>query len=360
MFKNLTFFSAMSRLAMALALTTCLPFMAKSADDLGISFVTTQNGNQVVADVMVYNFDEILSMQFAVVWDPAVMQFESVGDFALPGVDDFANFGTTLTSNGMLAFSWLDPQALNGVSLPDCTAMFRIYFTSINGQVAPITASNSPIIIEIVNADIEFLNLVQGLGCTNFGTFSGIVFNDDNGNCIKDELESGLENCQVKLQQPGHTVYTSADSEGRFVYHGLPGDYAVSVIAPENVVWTPCQASNNIALAAGQNTFYDFGGAETANPSSASDLPIVGFSAKLVQNPVQVGSPINLAFNADQEHSLNVEILDIAGRRLLQTEQHIPSGSSVIQLSPETVAGVYWLKFTGSDGQFKTIRLVVQ
>lgn len=58
----------MRRHVLPLFFAICLPFFAKA--DLGVTFQMNQNGSQVTADVLVYNFTDILSMQFTIQWDP--------------------------------------------------------------------------------------------------------------------------------------------------------------------------------------------------------------------------------------------------------------------------------------------------
>ena len=123
--------------------------------NLILSDETTNVGDQVCVDVSVEGFTNVLGMQFSINYDPADLQFVSVGNFNLSDLN--ANlFGTPPGTNpGDITLSWLD-QSLNGVTLNDGTNIFEICFTALSGGTTDVSFSGMPTSIEIsdVNSDI--------------------------------------------------------------------------------------------------------------------------------------------------------------------------------------------------------------
>ena len=355
MFRTPTSKPALRKYAAAISLAFCLPFLAKA--DLGITIVTTQDGNQVTADFLVYNFDDIVSIQYTIQWDPMELQFVSVGDFNLDGMTD-ASFGTTHVGNGQLTHAWFDP-VTEGISLPDCSSIFRVNFISLNGQVPPITIGDSPTIIEVTNGDGDFLSLEQGPNCNSLGQISGIIFHDTNENCLKDTEELGLQDWQVKFKQDKDVFYVSADPNGNFVFNGLAGSYEVTAISPENNFWLLCQPTFSIDLLVNQQVTQDFSANPSANPSSTTSTESGGFSVKIAPNPIRACQPVSIETTSEAARSLTLQAFDVNGRLLCNWQQEVLSGTTNFNVQSDLGNGLYLLKITDENGEGRAVRLVV-
>lgn len=112
--------------------------------------VSALPGDDVCVKVTVQNFDSIGSVQFSVKWDPAVLQYTSVGAFnpALQGLDS-GNFNANANA-GTLGLAWFDI-GLNGATLADSSALFEICFKAIGalGTESPLQFTSDPVKIEI-------------------------------------------------------------------------------------------------------------------------------------------------------------------------------------------------------------------
>ena len=117
--------------------------------------------------VRVRNFNQILSIQGTIAWNPAVATFNNVSYFGMPGMGA-ANFGLSQTGNGLIAFSW-DDLNLVGVTLPDTTLIFKLRFT-LTGSSGAQTA-------------ISFVNTISPVEVVNISG-NPIVFSTTNGNII--------------------------------------------------------------------------------------------------------------------------------------------------------------------------------
>jgi len=114
---------------------------------------TADRGQVVDVPISLIDFDEILSMQFSLNWDTTVLRFKEVHSFtaSLPQFGE-NEVGTTGVSSGNLIVVWFD-NSLNGISVADSTSILTLKFEVIGneGDKSPITFSNSPAVIEVVD-----------------------------------------------------------------------------------------------------------------------------------------------------------------------------------------------------------------
>ena len=83
-------------------------------------------GSQVSVPVLVSGFAGIATFQGTLEWDTAVVDYAGVSNFGLAGMNA-GSFGTTLTGDGKLTFSW-DDAMLQGVTLADSSVLFNVEF----------------------------------------------------------------------------------------------------------------------------------------------------------------------------------------------------------------------------------------
>jgi len=189
MMRLFSFTNPFRKCLLALSLAFLLPFLAKA--DWSITVVTTQNGDEVTADFLVHNFQEVLSFQFTAQWAPTELQFKYVDGYGLSGLSS-GNIGTTLTGSGYLVVGWADPNVV-GVTLNDCDRLFSIKFHSPFGANSPILINGSIISNQSYDGNGNPVILFQSPICSNFGQIKGNVFNDIDSNCAQEQGEPGLE-----------------------------------------------------------------------------------------------------------------------------------------------------------------------
>ena len=113
--------------------TILLLFLVKGvlADvSLIINHHQASQGSQLTVPVKVKDFQNIISLQGTIEFNPLILSYSSVQDFGLPGMN-FNNFGTTQTANGIFTFSWYETQLI-GQNLPDSAVIFSLKFDVIN------------------------------------------------------------------------------------------------------------------------------------------------------------------------------------------------------------------------------------
>lgn len=123
------------------------------AQQVGFILPSVNNAvhNQVInLPVRVTNFDSILSFQFVIQWDTAVLKYLTYNGYSVLPNADGDNFGASETSKGILRFAWpvhtVPDSVANGLHYPDSTAIFKIRFTVIgeNGDYSPLTITQLP------------------------------------------------------------------------------------------------------------------------------------------------------------------------------------------------------------------------
>lgn len=242
------------QLALSALLFLCISFNSQ-AQQMGISVATTQNGNEVIADFLVYNFTDIISFQYSMNWDASQLEFVEMVDYNLQDLNG-SNFGLFNASQGNITTSWFD-SALNGVTAPPCFSIYSMRFNLIGTEIPAFTFGNSPTVIEIIQFDgvndIQ-LDLIQTGTCDNIGTLNGAVFFDEDNSCSFDPGETGLENWIVQIVGNGFTFYQNTDANGSVNLFLPEGNYDLTLFLPSNGFWTACSTTQNIEIVKDENT----------------------------------------------------------------------------------------------------------
>lgn len=223
--------------------TTTADFTACQAVTLEFPSVNVLPGGSICIPMTTFNFEEVVSMQFVISYDPAVVTWTGVQSINAT-IPDFTSNNLNDTG-GNIILSWFD-FSFNGVTLADGSTFFELCFDVVGniGDCSPIDiTSTQSTMIEITNIDGDLLDLfdLDGEICISNTTINTILTSEDvscsgdaNGsftvtvsdgavpyNITWEELGSGI------TQGPG-TVNTQG---GSFTASNLlPGTYEVVVM----------------------------------------------------------------------------------------------------------------------------------
>lgn len=116
--------------------------------------VNAMPGENVCLDLTVENFNNIVTAQFTITYDPNILQFTNVGGFN-PNVPDLGGSSFNPGSPGILTFAWAN-FAGDGVNINDGETFYHICFDVIGslGESSPLGFSNTPTPIEIGDPSI--------------------------------------------------------------------------------------------------------------------------------------------------------------------------------------------------------------
>lgn len=129
--------------------------------------VNAQSGQTVCAAVTVNDFENIISMQYTLAWDPEIIRFNKIQEFGLP-MFGAENFGTHLTEQGLLTSVWID-MSLEGINRSPGYTIYEICFDVIGkpGTSSVLEFRQSPTPFEVVNAKEQILELNGVAGAIN-------------------------------------------------------------------------------------------------------------------------------------------------------------------------------------------------
>ncbi len=129
---------------------------------------TVLKGGTTCVDIRVKNFKDILSVQFGITYNPALLQLNLPIQFGSNPLGlTAANFNAN--TPGQIRFSWLDVNGI-GVTLPDSTIIFSLCFTAIGdtSQQSPVNFGGLPgLPVEVAQS---------GQGEVNPGLINGHVY----------------------------------------------------------------------------------------------------------------------------------------------------------------------------------------
>ncbi len=128
--------------------------------NISASFPNPAPGATTTVDFTVTGFTDIVSSQFTLNYDPAVLQYGSIS-YTNPAFSGLSAAAFGNPNPGVITFSWFD-NSLSGVTVADGTLMFSIDFVAIgaDGTNSAITFGNSPTPIEF--SDNNFQTLPPG------------------------------------------------------------------------------------------------------------------------------------------------------------------------------------------------------
>ncbi|NBC07042.1 MAG: hypothetical protein GVY26_07600 [Bacteroidetes bacterium] len=163
--------------------SSCLSFFIESESAVP--------GDTVSLDVRVNGANDLLSMSYALFWNPDELDFQGI-DYGtvLPGFsENNFNLSPTFTDEGRTTMSWFNQSTLIGLDLPDSTVIFSLKFEVLasNGAYAGVRfGETATTIIEFTDSDTELYQNYSLLGggvgvgiaspaafegaCINFGT----------------------------------------------------------------------------------------------------------------------------------------------------------------------------------------------
>lgn len=132
---------------------------------LKIDQLEASPGDTVSLNVSATGFQDILSMQYSIKWNPTELELADVHNFNLPGLST-ANFGFTPASiaAGQLSTVWLDP-SVQGVTMADNETLYALTFIvkQFGGARSFIEFSDQPTPSEITFSTDNSIPLPVGL-----------------------------------------------------------------------------------------------------------------------------------------------------------------------------------------------------
>ena len=221
-------------------ITLHLAVLPSNPFTLYMDTVSGINGQQALVHVRAKNFSNMLSAQFTLQFNPAVINYASYEQAGIPSITG-SSFGLTQASSGIVTFAWNQPNG-TPVSLSDGSILFTLRFnvTGSGGQFSAVQIINSPTPIEFV--DQTFIPL------TAYTVYPGrvnILSVVSLSGRLKTESGQGIRSASVNATGFTNATTTSA----------LDGTYGFTL--PQNEAYSITPSKNNDTLATNGITTLD-------------------------------------------------------------------------------------------------------
>lgn len=149
--------------------------------------------------------------------------------------------GITLTASGGVGYSWSTGDNGHSISVvPTVSTDYHVTVTDDKG------CSDE----DIVSVEVE-----------EQGTLSGVIFDDENYNVLKDVDEKGLDAIVIKLLTPDNYLVEEqiTDDQGSYLFTTCPGEYKVELTLPDEYMMNDFDASRQslIKVDEGDVVVYD-------------------------------------------------------------------------------------------------------
>lgn len=217
---------------------------ALSAQRLGLSMPFVNDaapGSNKTMSVRVTNFDSIISMQFVVRWNPAVLKFLTIDGFGEVANLDLSDFNTLRAlDSGYVRLVWEGPNFFPGVTVMDDASIFRLRFNVIGQDTSSspikfteITYSNPQTEFEIVKAiRVDSTVTFNEQDCTLKHGFVAVGYTVAAREAASEALETSVypnpfaegADAQFTLLEPADVKILITDVAGRLISEKiLPG-----------------------------------------------------------------------------------------------------------------------------------------
>ncbi|MFT4536166.1 MAG: putative repeat protein (TIGR01451 family) [Saprospiraceae bacterium] len=211
---------------------------------LNFSFEESVDGSDLLIDMRVENFTDILAIQMAFGYPSENLQLIAVTSDAPLAIFP-SNFN--LNNPGYIAFVW---NAAIGNSIADGTSLLQFRFQQLNSNPsAIIILDQNPLKVEIVNDSFEELCYTSNSIIINDprAKIIGNITHDIDGTCLESVDDLPLEGWKVKISSDSETYYRLTNKSGRYILPVDLGEYTIEVL-PINDLWSPCIASQTIIV----------------------------------------------------------------------------------------------------------------
>lgn len=207
----------------------------QAQDCLTTYFESNEDGGDLVVQLKVENFQNIMGFQFAFTYT-----YGNIELISIQGNDDIGLTSTNIFSEvpGFVSVSWSN--ASTGQTLPDGSTLFEMRFNVLITDYTEFSIDPN-FLIEIFDGNFQDVCFQSTPSVVNESRtlLTGKLFHDLNGNCLGDPSDLPLKGWTVLINAGLVQYYRVTDAFG---YYNIPveiGTYTIQVI-DENDLWTSC------------------------------------------------------------------------------------------------------------------------
>ena len=204
-------------------------------DCVDLYFDSSEDGGDLVVQLKVDNFENILISQFALTYSYENLQLTNIeGNSTI----ELSNTNVFSDIPGYISVSWSNPAV--GQTLPDGSVLLELRFAVIVNDVSDFSIDP--------NFNTEFFDALFNRVCFDASPYAafedrsqlvGNLYHDLNGNCIADPTDLPLSGWTVFIDGGLEQYYRVTDAFGNYSIPVEIGSYTVEAIAP-NQLWSSC------------------------------------------------------------------------------------------------------------------------
>ncbi|MBP7821879.1 MAG: T9SS type A sorting domain-containing protein [Saprospiraceae bacterium] len=230
-----------------LVILLCYSLNANAQVVLKLDSSSGQVNDVIDLNVRVDNFEQLVSSQFTISWDPTKLQFVNVSSFGLPFVNN-TNFNLDFIDSGFISFNWYDVN-VEGVTVPNGGSIFKMMMKVLSTDFTTVKFTNAPTAPEFTNLSGELLPvLYEKGGFINGALVTGNVYWDMDNNCIFSFGDIPLSEWIVKAEHDNSTsIYDLTSENGGYILASDTGTFVVSVV-PSTPFWSSCEDSYEVFI----------------------------------------------------------------------------------------------------------------
>jgi hypothetical protein len=271
--------------------------LLKYSDPISFQLYSTDTygykNTEVLVPVKANDFNNLISGQFSLNWNPSVAEFVSVEQYGLTGMD--ANsFGSVNASNGKLNFSWIAPNNLQPQSLADSSTLFAIRFKLVGnyGDTTQVGINDVPVPVEFADANYALVPSTTYAGTLHINStinLSGKVLYSNN---------DPVQSVSVNVSGAVSPLITNAQ-----------GNYSVDVVPNQSYILTPSKIND-------------------PEPVNGIDIQDVASMRRHILQTELLGSPYQIiAADVNQSHTVTTFDIVLVQALILGIKNNFPNNA---------------------------------
>ena len=123
-------------------------------------------GDKAQVNIRVKNFNKLTGLQFSLNWNPAVLKYDTVSNFNLPGLSaDMIGADPDTLASGKIALLWTSFQPLGNIMADGSTMLtFILDVVGLKGDSTAVVISDSPVFAEAYDSVGNEVPVIKGIG----------------------------------------------------------------------------------------------------------------------------------------------------------------------------------------------------
>ncbi len=191
------------------------------------------SSTEVVVPVKVKNFQQLISAQFTLKFNPTVLTFLGIEQAGLDSLGQ-GSFGFGQVSSGIIGFAWSQPN-LQPASRPDGHVIFALRFrvSGAGGSSSAVRFDDDPVVIEFVNGAFTVVN--------PYNLYPGrvdVLQDLQLSGRLKTETGAGVRSATVVVSNAATTIGMQTPLNGQFGFALPPAQYTLTPTKNNDTVVT--------------------------------------------------------------------------------------------------------------------------